>query len=899
MKDPRFESIVGEYLDRLNDGQRIEPEEILIEHPKLGPAILDDLRAFLDVDATGSAIESNDEDGFPRRLADYTLRRMLGRGGMGVVYEAWEESMDRVVALKVLPPAIAADERATARFVREAQLAGRLSHPNVVGVYGMGVKESTPYFAMEYVEGETLAEILAKVRGAESVIETPFGVPGELGFYSALAKAMAAVADGLQHAHERGVVHRDIKPSNLIVGRQGALRILDFGLARLEGQEGLTLTGDVLGTPLYMSPEQARRERITVDHRTDVYSLGATMYEALSGFPPFRGRDHADTLSQIIERDPISIRRSNSGVPEELETIVLKCLRKDCGDRYGTAEALAQDLRRFTRGDPIEARPRTRWEVAFNRWNRRRMPISIGFVGLALCAAVVWLAWVHRSSERARVLERYAIEVRAATSKMAFGEVVLRRQILTRDETRPSPIVSGVPFPILREFRSLAVRSSREVLRRAAHDLARLIEAAPKRPEAYYQLGRAYRLLGEHENARSALKSCLAVDRKFVPAQYELNLLDTGSPRRSRKALLSALATDAPRWAKSWILAVPREAWDKEGASEVLAALTELIEYSRTHGDPYPGYALESHLARGRSRLSLWAERQERSGQSLRVGSALTDPAGRTILRGAASDFAVAAFLANDSLEAELLAAKTAAIEGAARSADARLERVWLGRHGLSADVAAVGAATVWASLGEFERALEWAERVESETASRRIRLALLPRMGRAGAAIRIARSALAAPSGYRDLANLYIRLLASEGASRRWQLALGALDVCDRGLAIEPNDRSLEWVRGFAVAWIRRVSCSYLSKEISLMFKKYGSLVLGSFVGVVSMLDLSAVEIVEDFEVDPNPNDCDPVCWTSIDGTVASESPLGGIEIQNPKPDPMAIAGFFALAAC
>jgi serine/threonine protein kinase len=218
--------------------------------------------------------------------------------------------------------------------------------------------------------GERLDRTLKQIDGADDDTETPFGKRSERPFYLHLAKAFADVADGLQHAHSRGVIHRDIKPSNLILdagSRQGGsfegkLRVLDFGLARLEGQETLTLSGDVMGTVLYMSPEQAMAKRIPLDHRTDVYSLGATMYEVLAGEPPFRGKDQNDTLSQIIGRDPRSPRQLNPAVPKDLETMVLKCLRKDPADRYGTAEALAQDLRRFVRGDPIEAKAEGRWE---------------------------------------------------------------------------------------------------------------------------------------------------------------------------------------------------------------------------------------------------------------------------------------------------------------------------------------------------------------------------------------------------------------------------------------------------------------------------------------------------------------------------------------------------------
>ena len=204
----------------------------------------------------------------------------------------------------MLPGAVAADDKAYMRFMREAKTAGKLNHQNIVHVHGMGVEDNTPYYAMEYVEGETLAQVLATVKDADDDAVTPFGRKSEQQFYLNLAKVFAEVADGLQHAHSKGVVRRDIKPSNLILDAEGdrggslkpersggalRLRILDFGLARLEGHESLTISGDIVGTPLYMSPEQARRRKISIDHRTDVYSLGVTMYEALCGRPPFRG----------------------------------------------------------------------------------------------------------------------------------------------------------------------------------------------------------------------------------------------------------------------------------------------------------------------------------------------------------------------------------------------------------------------------------------------------------------------------------------------------------------------------------------------------------------------------------------------------------------------------------
>ncbi len=353
---PEFEALLGDCIEELNRSGFVDPDHVLAEHPDLGPAVLEDLKTYVQLQ------QEEKTDSPLGTLGDYTLRRQIGRGGMGVVYEAWQNSMNRQVALKVLPAGIAADRRACARFMREAQTAGQLNHENVVRVYSTGVEEGTPWYSMELVEGETLAQLLGRLKKAEPETETRFGPRDQGDYFIRIARAFADVADGLQHAHSKGVVHRDIKPSNLILDSESRLRILDFGLARLEGQESLTLSGDFVGTPLYMSPEQARRRKIPVDHRTDVYSLGATMYETLTGRPPFRGKDHADTLSQIIERDPVALHKTNPRVPSDLETIVLKCLRKDSADRYGTAEALVQDLGRFVRGDPIEARPQLGWE---------------------------------------------------------------------------------------------------------------------------------------------------------------------------------------------------------------------------------------------------------------------------------------------------------------------------------------------------------------------------------------------------------------------------------------------------------------------------------------------------------------------------------------------------------
>jgi serine/threonine protein kinase/WD40 repeat protein len=435
-----LEDLLAAYVNRINAGEQVQPEEILFDHPARGPEILEQLEAFI---GTGAGSGSQTSIG---TLGDYTLRRQIGRGGMGVVYEAWQGSLDRRVALKVLPAGIAADNRAFLRFMKEAKTAAQLNHRNVVAVYGMGVEQNTPYFAMELVEGETLAQILLRLKEPRAEgSETPFGKKDSIAYFGKLAEAFADVADGLQHAHSKKVTHRDIKPSNLILDHEGRLRILDFGLARLEGQESLTISGDLLGTPLYMSPEQVRRKKIAIDHRTDIYSLGVTLYEMLTHQPPFRGKDHADTLSQIIERDPSPPSRINARVPRDLETIVLKCLRKEPGDRYGTAEALGQDLRRFVRGEPVEARVEGQID-RLARWLRRHrlsLEISAAIGLIALVSLTVGLALITRAHEMAiserdtRSRDLYISDMRLALKDWQAGELGRFESLLNRHQPMP------------------------------------------------------------------------------------------------------------------------------------------------------------------------------------------------------------------------------------------------------------------------------------------------------------------------------------------------------------------------------------------------------------------------------------------------------------------------------
>jgi tetratricopeptide (TPR) repeat protein len=592
-RDGGIEEILAGYIERLNAGEPLDTSAIRREHPEIADELLEQLRLFHGIEAGCGSISG-------RVFGDYTLRRRLGRGGMGVVYEAWQGSMDRVVALKVLPHALAADNNSFVRFVREAKTAGQLSHPNIVGVHSTGVEEGTPWYSMEYVEGETLAQVLARLKDADIDAETPFGRKDSVIYFGQLAHAFADVADGLQHAHTKKVIHRDIKPSNLMLDREARLRILDFGLARWEGQESLTLSGDFLGTPRYMSPEQARRKKIPVDHRTDVYSLGATMYEFLCGRPPFRGKDHADTLSQIIERDPVEPRKLNARVPKDLETIVLKCLRKEPADRYGTAEALGQDLRRFVRGEVIEAKEEARWEILRRCAWRQRLRLTGAVLFVLLITMGVTLAAVLQNRQAERRLVQYQTLVEAGIDDLEVGLLTSPGE-LNEGET----ISLGILFPDDVASRSGGRKIS---IGRAVDSLGAAVRLLPRRPEAYVHLSRALYADRQRDEAERVLDKALQWDSGFLPAI----LLKAYRFREvKRHDLAEALdrvvdfAADSP-WEREWLeahRAASHGDWDR-----VDRLCTELL---RRPGMPFAGFEKELRLKRGRVAL--------RRGQHLRA----------------------------------------------------------------------------------------------------------------------------------------------------------------------------------------------------------------------------------------------------------------------------------------
>ncbi len=380
--------------DRLEAGEPIDEGSYAAAQPERAGRLRRLVAAMGRIDRLRGR-ESADESPPIGVLGDFRTVREIGRGGMGVVYEAVQLSLNRRVALKILPSVSADDPRRLRRFQVEAQAAACLNHPHIVPVYLVGAEGGVHFFAMQLIEGRTLAEAIA---GGERLAPR------------AAAELGRQAAEALDYAHAQGVVHRDVKPSNLLIDGLGRLWVADFGLARVGESGDLTATGDLMGTLRYASPEQALGARGVVDHRTDVYSLGTTLYERLALRPAFDGSDRIDLLRRIADEEPRPLRRIDPTIPRDLETIVLKAMAKDPADRYPTARAVADDLGRFLDDRPILARPPGTLGRAA-RWSRRHRP-AVAAAAVVLLAALVGLgvaAWWRYAT-----LRRHNVELRSA-----------------------------------------------------------------------------------------------------------------------------------------------------------------------------------------------------------------------------------------------------------------------------------------------------------------------------------------------------------------------------------------------------------------------------------------------------------------------------------------------------
>ena len=357
-----------EVFYRRKAGEAPNPADYTFENSELAEVV----NAFFSVLNEPADRQRTSE--FPS-VPGYTVECQLGRGGMGVVYLARQHQPRRLVALKMIRDGTLTRKEASRRFQTEADAVARMQHPNIVPVYAVGEVDGRAFMVLEYVPGGSLDEHLKgqpiPPRDAARLVET-------------LVRAVA-------HAHSLGVIHRDLKPANVLMPdilQPANLKVTDFGLAKLlEDSTGPTLTGETLGTPSYMAPEQARGDGSLIGRGTDIYSLGTILYELVTGRPPFTGPSAISTLQQVINFEPVSPRQLQPSLPRDLETICLKCLEKLPQRRYATALDLADDLSRFYNGEPITARPLGQVERAC-RWSKRHPTI----VAIVICMAIGFVA---------------------------------------------------------------------------------------------------------------------------------------------------------------------------------------------------------------------------------------------------------------------------------------------------------------------------------------------------------------------------------------------------------------------------------------------------------------------------------------------------------------------------
>ncbi len=523
----------------------------------------------------------------PLPLGDYQIIREIGRGGMGVVYEAIQLSLGRRVALKVLPFAAALDAKQLQRFKNEAQAAAHLQHQNIVPVYFVGCERGVHFYAMQFVEGQTLAALIQELRQSLSEGRLPPEPESQRGskiedrgskkalgaglltppkgptvgllestrsygreenkgtrlgdresvqkeanatienqaadaetlpahprssildspssFFRTVANLGIQAAEALEHAHQLGVIHRDIKPGNMMVDARGNLWITDFGLVHCQGACELTMSGDLLGTLRYMSPEQALAQRVLVDQRTDIYSLGVTLYELLTLEPAFPGTDRQELLRQIAFEEPKPPRRLNKAIPAEMETILLKAMEKNPADRYVTAQNLADDLERYLKHEPIRARrPTLRQRAA--KWMRRHPGVTIA-VGTSAVLLLVLVAsglavntyLIGREQEQTKKAYESADEAyKQSQRNLALALETLDKIYLQLAEQR-------LPKDPQRQ------QEDQRLLQDAVAFYERFAEENRSDPTVRHEVGGAYRrvggiwqLLGRHDKAKEA-----------------------------------------------------------------------------------------------------------------------------------------------------------------------------------------------------------------------------------------------------------------------------------------------------------------------------------------------------------------------------------------------------------
>jgi len=603
--DDRLAQIMDDYLVSLEEATPLDIETLIAEHPEFADEIRS-ITASLDLlhHATKPMRPATQQTAQQplagaRRLGDFEIGREIGRGGMGVVYQARQISLERQVALKVLPFAAMWDQKQIARFRNEALAAAQLHHPNIVPVFAVGQERGVHFYAMQLVEGRSLDRVVqelrrtgegqAKPQAAETTALGQTTREGNSsandfsaqhsrdrsGYCRAIAKLGRQAAEALHHAHEYGVVHRDIKPSNLMVDSNAKLWVADFGLARIQNSPGITMTGDVVGTLRYMSPEQAAGQHALVDTRTDIYGLGATLYELLTLQPAFPGEDRHAILRDIETKEPVSLRTINPAIPVDLETIVLQAMSKSRDSRYATAAAFAEDLQRFLDGKPTLARRPTVIDrtAKWVRRHRNMVALAAGFLVMLTLGSTGATLKIASEQQRTKIalVEAEQNLVRAEEHFAQARRVVDRFGIQLADQLQETPGTERLRQQLLVE----TLKYYREFAQHIEGDLDvqdQLAMTHLKTGVVTAKLGANRKALAEYQSAQQILEKLIAQDPGNAHLQSQLALA------RNNMALLFAAAGDIESAEREYGLAIVAQRELVAGAPDDLTLTSQLAE---------------------------------------------------------------------------------------------------------------------------------------------------------------------------------------------------------------------------------------------------------------------------------------------------------------------------------